>query len=177
LYISEPVDEEEENIADFFSCPVSTFHLGVHTPNRVKVTSVSEHLAGSRHQRALKMATKRAYIIPGNSPVRIAESNIGASKYIPSGTFRKQRCPLPSIQAEEASFLLLTHLNASYQLVINDFHDHCVEATLANIEEIDESIYLSEEDCCPHTLEIIEHVYNQLSIEQLHAMSDERMSQ
>jgi hypothetical protein len=43
---------------------------------------------------------------------------------------------------------------------------------LANIEEIDESIYLSDEDCCPHTPEVIEHVYNQLSVEQLDAMSD-----
>ena len=53
LYISEPVDEQEENIADFFSCPVCTSHLGVHAPNRMKVTSVSEHLACSRHQHAL----------------------------------------------------------------------------------------------------------------------------
>jgi hypothetical protein len=109
----------------------------------MKVTSVSRHLAGSRHQHALKVATKRAYIKPGNSPVRVAESRIGASKHIHSGTLRKHRFPLPSIQAEESSFLLLTHLNASYNLVINYSHDHCVEAMLANIEEIDESIYLS----------------------------------
>jgi hypothetical protein len=43
---------------------------------------------------------------------------------------------------------------------------------LANIEEIDKSIYLTKEDCCPHTPEIIEHVYNQLSVEQLNAMDD-----
>jgi len=65
------------------------------------------------------VAAKRAYIKPGNSPIRVAESRIGVSKHIPSGTFRKHQFPLPSIQAEESSFLLLTHLNASYNLVIN----------------------------------------------------------
>ena len=123
------------------------------------------------------MAAKRAHTRPGNSPIRVAESRIGASKKIPTGIFRKQRSFLPSIQADEASFLLLTHLNAnhsnaSYQLVINDSHDPCVEAMLADIEEIDENIYLSDEDHIPHTPEIIEHVYNQLSVEQLNAMSD-----
>jgi hypothetical protein len=75
----------------------------------MKITSVSEHLACSRHQHALKVAAKRAYITKGNSPVRLAESNTGASKYMSSDTFQKQQCPLPSIQADEASFLLLTH--------------------------------------------------------------------
>jgi hypothetical protein len=51
-------------------------------------------------------------------------------------------------------------------------HDHCVEAMLANIEEIDESIYVSDEDYNPHTPEIIEHVYDHLSVEQLNAMDD-----
>ncbi len=75
----------------------------------MRFTSVSEHLPGSRHQHALKVAAKLAHIGPGNSPVSGAESRIGASKGIPSGTFRKQRSPLPSIQAVEASFLLLEH--------------------------------------------------------------------
>jgi hypothetical protein len=43
---------------------------------------------------------------------------------------------------------------------------------LANIEEIDESIYSLDEDYSPHTPEIIEHAYNQLSIEQFNAMSN-----
>ncbi len=80
----------------------------------MKVTSVSEHLAVSRHQHALKVAAKLAHIRPGNSPVRVAESRIGASKRVPLGTFRKQRSPLPSIQADEASFLLLTDVNANH---------------------------------------------------------------
>ncbi len=43
---------------------------------------------------------------------------------------------------------------------------------LANIEEIDESIYSLDEDYSPHTPEIIAHAYNQLSIEQFNAMSN-----
>jgi hypothetical protein len=56
------------------------------------------------------VAAKRAHIRPGNSHVRLAESRIGASKSIPSGTFGKQRLGLPSIQADEASFLLLSEV-------------------------------------------------------------------
>jgi hypothetical protein len=51
-------------------------------------------------------------------------------------------------------------------------HDHWAEAMLASMEEIDESIYVSDEDDSPHTPEIIAQINNQLSVEQLNAMSD-----
>ncbi len=55
---------------------------------------------------------------------------------------------------------------------MNDSHDHRVEAMLSNIEEMDENIYFSDEYYNPHTPEIIEHVYNQLSLELSNVMSD-----
>ena len=115
LYVTETLDEsEEEEFRELFSCPVCASHLGACAPKQMKITSLSEHLTGRRHQHVLRVAAKRSYAKRPAAIISNSDVTDNSELYISSLLSSPNRAKSSSLvlQADEASFAMLTSLNS-----------------------------------------------------------------